>query len=247
MLCSFVLPAHNEEDWIAGSIEAIQSAATQLNVDHEIIVVADSCTDRTRDIALELGTRVIEVECRQIGPTRNEGARNAHGKYLVFVDADTEITLRALELALEALAKGAIGGGSTIRFDGPIPFFMRLAIDTSGFILATARYAGGCFFFCKREAFERVGGFDEELYIAEEIFLARELKKHGRFVIVRGRILTSARKVRNHSLGEVFAIIWRTMVGGKASCKKREGLDFWYGKRRSDPGREMGDCNVLDK
>ena len=241
MLCSFVIPAHDEEDWIAGSVRAIQSAAGQLKIEYEIIVVADSCTDRTAAIAAEFGASVLEVDCRQIGASRNAGARLATGEFLFFVDADTEVTLRAVELALEELRAGAVGGGSTLSFDGPIPFFMRLMIKVTSFMLATARYTGGCFFFCHRSKFELVGGFDESLFIAEEIFLARDLKKHGRFVIVRGRVLTSARKVRNHTLKEVGGIIWRTFVGGKKSCQRREGLEFWYGKRQADPGHSMGE------
>lgn len=239
MHCSFVIPAHNEEDWIAGTISAIRAAATELALEYEILVVADACTDRTAEIATELDARVVEVAHRQIAPTRNTGARESAGQLLFFVDGDTQVNTKAVRLALEAMKRGAVGGGSTIGFDGPIPMFMRIAIEISGFLLATARYAGGCFFFCPREAFERAGGFDETLFIAEEIFLARELKKQGRFVIVPARILTSARKVRNHSLREVLSIIWRTFIGGKASCKRREGLDFWYGERQTDPGHSM--------
>lgn len=239
MYCSFVIPAHDEEDWIAGTISAIQSAAAELELEHEILVVADVCSDRTVEIATELGVRTLEVEHRQIASTRNAGARATTGEYLFFVDGDTQVNTNAVRLALGALQGGAIGGGSTVDFDGPIPILMRIAIETTGFLLATARYAGGCFFYCSREAFDRAGGFDETLFIAEEIFLARELKKQGRFVMVPGRILTSARKVRNHSLGEVLSIIWRTFIGGKESCKRREGLDFWYGERQSDPGHSM--------
>ncbi len=240
MICSFVIPAHNEEDWISGSIRSVQSVADQLGLDYEVLVVADSCSDSTVELATSAGARVFEVSYRQIGATRNYGAREANGETLFFIDADTEVNLKAVELSLQALRAGAVGGGSTIRFDGKLPFFLRTTISLAGWLLALARYTGGCFFFCKRAAFEQVGGFDEKLYIAEEIFLARELKRLGRFVIVRGAVLTSARKARNHSLGQICGLFFRTMIGGKKACMKREGLDFWYGERRSDPGRSMG-------
>ncbi len=241
MLCSFVIPAHDEEDWIAGSIAAIQTVAAQLELEHEIIVVADSCSDRTAQISEERGARVCEVEFRQIGPSRNAGAAVAQGELLIFVDADTEVTLAAVDLALKAIRAGAVGGGSTLRFDGPIPLYLRVVVGISGWALATARYAGGCFFFCPKAKFELAGGFDESLFVAEEIFLAKELKKLGRFVIVPGRVLTSARKIRSHSLKEVLAVCWRTLIGGKESCKKREGHELWYGGRKVDPGQSMGE------
>ena len=102
------------------------------------------------------------------------------------------------------------------------------------------RYAGGCFLFCDRAAFEEVGGFDERYYAAEEIGLAHALKRLGRFVVVKGDVLTSARKVRSHSLGEVVRFVLRSLVRGPRAIRRREGLELWYGDRRADPGRAMG-------
>src|SRR3954470_1161682 len=53
-----LLPAHNEE---AGLAAAITSLREQTEPPDEIIVVADNCTDRTEEIARELGVTVFRT------------------------------------------------------------------------------------------------------------------------------------------------------------------------------------------
>ena len=70
---------------------------------YEIIVVDDGSTDRTATLAEECGARVANVHHRQIARVRNAGARVAVGDILVFVDADTVITVSTLRATLDAL------------------------------------------------------------------------------------------------------------------------------------------------
>ena len=57
--------------------------------------------------------------------------------------------------------------------------------------------------FCTREAFDRIGGFDERLFAAEELAFSRAIKRVGRLVLVEPAVVTSARKFRTHSFGEL--------------------------------------------
>lgn len=239
MDCSFVIPAHDEEDWIEGTLAAIDESATSLGLDFEMIVVADACQDRTVEHARAAGARVVEIDARQIAASRNAGGRSAIGETLFFVDADTVINADAVRLGLEALEKGAAGGGSTVLFDGEIPRFMRAVANMVITGLRWLRFAGGCFLFCRRATFDAVGGFDESLFVTEEISFASALKKHGRFVVVRGRVLTSARKIRSHPLRDFVCLFGLTIRRGKSAYRKREGLELWYGERRRDPGQAM--------
>ncbi len=53
-----VIPAHNEEAVIGAALESL---AVQTRLADEVIVIADRCHDRTREIALAQGAAVIET------------------------------------------------------------------------------------------------------------------------------------------------------------------------------------------
>jgi GT2 family glycosyltransferase len=96
----------------------------------------------------------------------------------------------------------------------------------------TMRWAAGCFLFCRRDTFEAVGGFDEAYYASEEIHISRALGRHGRFVVLRETVTTSARKLRTHSLWDTLRLGTGLLLGGPASVKSRRATSFWYDGKR---------------
>ena len=70
---SVVIPAHNEEKYVARCIRSIKNAADVFGGNVEIIVVCNRCTDKTAEIAESLGARVIFNEDRCIAKVRNTG------------------------------------------------------------------------------------------------------------------------------------------------------------------------------
>ncbi|HUA90805.1 MAG TPA: glycosyltransferase [Steroidobacteraceae bacterium] len=233
---SFVVPAFNEEAVLAPTLAAIAGAAAALAQHCEVIVVDDASTDGTRAIARSAAARVVSVQHRQIAATRNAGARAARGRYLIFVDADTLVTPEVVRAAIAALRSGAVGGGCGLRFEGRLPRYARILIALALPLYQALRLAAGCFVFCTREAFDEVGGFDESLFAAEEVFLSRALRRRGRFVILRETVTTSGRKLRSHSGREVLRGLWQAGSGGRRTMGRRQGLEIWYGARRKDPG-----------
>ncbi|MCZ6836739.1 MAG: hypothetical protein O7G85_13260, partial [Planctomycetota bacterium] len=94
------------------------------------------------------------------------------------------------------------------------------------------RWAGGCFIYCRREAFEVVGGFDEDYYASEEIWMSQALKRQGRFVILKEHVISSGRKARQYPFLELAPIVMKLLVKGPEGTKKRDGLGIWYESRR---------------
>ncbi len=238
-MVSFIIPAHDEELLIGPTLQAVHTVATASGEAYEVLVVDDASTDRTAEVARGHGARVISVNHRQIAATRNAGAAQAQGDFFIFVDADTLVTEAAVRRALEVMRQGAVGGGSSFRFDGERllqgRFIEMIALPLYGAL----GMACGCFLFATRTAFEAVGGFDERLFGAEEAYLSHALRKQGRFVILRERVITSGRKLRTHSLMEVLGIMTRVILRGPKALHRREGLDIWYGKRRDDPQSKL--------
>lgn len=242
-MLSFVLPAHNEEAHLPGSLGAIHAAAKALGKPYEIIVADDASSDRTAQVAREHGATVVSIEARQIAAARNAGAAIAKGERLFFVDADTQVTTDAVAQALAAMDRGAVGGGGPVRFDGEVPLYARVALVLTLAMFRLLRYAGGAFLFCTRAAFDKAGRWDETVFAAEEIRMARALKRQGKFVIVRAAVLTSGRKLRSHSPWEVLATMARIGLSGSRGVRSREGMDLWYGPRREESGQSSKSAN----
>ena len=230
-MISFIIPAHNEEALIGRTLTSLHESARKLGEEYEIIVANDASTDRTGAIALEEGARVVDVNHRQIAPTRNAGARAATGDIFIFVDADTVVTPSVLRGALRALRRGAVGGGCTIHIDGSLPTYAVVMECVLRVVQPIIGLAGGCFLFCTRQSYLATGGFDAALFVTEEVDFGNRLKRQGRFVILRDCAITSGRKLRTHSAMDLVRIGIRLAGGGQQALRRREGLEYWYGPR----------------
>ena len=230
---SIVVPAYNEEYLLGPTLASLNDAASALGNPIELIVVDDGSTDQTAEIARAMGARVVPVRLRHIAAARNAGGRAAVGDMLIFVDADTIVPLELLRQAVNAYEAGAVGGGAGVRYDVGDPRWAVIVTAIIIWIMRRAKWAAGCFVFVGRNVFDRVGGFDERYFASEEIHFSRAVKKHGRFVILNGTVVTSARKARLFSARAVFlqflAMLW------PGSLKRRDRLGFWYDGQREKP------------
>jgi glycosyltransferase involved in cell wall biosynthesis len=244
-MISFIVPAYNEELELPATIAAIRAAAEKIDPPHdgfavankyEIIVVDDASTDATPEIAVKTGAQVVSIERRQIAAARNAGARTARGEVLFFVDADTRINARHVAEAMAALNAGCSGGSARIFADGVIPLWGRVFIKTFCAIYFTLNLGAGAFLFTTRKTFDVIGGFNEELFIGEEIFFSLALRKLGRFKVLREPIITSGRKLRMYSARKIFANSFAVIIGGMRAARSRDKLDLWYdGRRETSP------------
>lgn len=82
---SIIIPAYNAENHIRKALDSIKS---QTFKDYELIVVCDSCNDRTEEIAKEYGAITDSVGFHQDGYTRNRGIDMATGEWILFMDDD---------------------------------------------------------------------------------------------------------------------------------------------------------------
>jgi glycosyltransferase involved in cell wall biosynthesis len=229
-MLSFIVPAYNEELELPGALRAIQNAAG--NHPFEMIVVDDSSSDRTAMIAHEHGASVVSIQRRHIAAARNAGARVAMGNVFFFVDADTRIEPAHVTDALDALRKGASGGGAWLRFDRKVPFWADVIFRMFSVIYFSSGLAAGAFLFTTRDNFFAAGGFDEKLFAGEETYLSVALKKMGRFRILHTPATTSARKLRMHRPGYVFRRFLTIVFSGPRVLRSRKKLDLWYDGKR---------------
>jgi glycosyltransferase involved in cell wall biosynthesis len=231
---SIVVPAYNEELLLPATLRALKVAVAAIGLPAEIVVVDDGSTDRTADIARGLDACVVPVALRHIAGARNAGGRVATGDLLIFVDADTIVPIEVLRAAVQTYEAGAVGGGAGVQYAVNDPRWAVVVTAIVMWVLRRAKWAAGCFVFVRKDVFDRVGGFDERYFASEEIHFSRAVKKHGRFVMLEGAVITSARKARLFSARAVFvqflAMLW------PGALKRRDRLGFWYdGQREKRP------------
>jgi len=116
---SVVMPTLNEEAGITECIDRIKTAIEELQLPTEIIV-SDSSTDRTPEIAREMGATVVHPDQKGYGYAYRFAFEQTRGEYIVMGDADTTYDFEQIPRLLEALRDqdGDMVMGS--RLDGEI-------------------------------------------------------------------------------------------------------------------------------
>jgi glycosyltransferase involved in cell wall biosynthesis len=174
---SVVIPLYNKS---ATVVRAINSALQQTLPPVDVLVIDDGSTDDScAVVAGKFGDAVRLVRQHNAGPSaaRNHGARLCKGDVLVFLDADDELLPRCLEehaacfnsderveLSLTSVSKRYADGHIaeevlTQRTEADDSHFIRYrGLRTAGVINVAA-----CAIAIKKELFDRIGGFDEQL------------------------------------------------------------------------------------
>jgi glycosyltransferase involved in cell wall biosynthesis len=235
-MISFIVPAHNEEFELSSTLAAIHAAASNASGPYEIIVVDDASTDATPEIGLGAGAKVIPINRRQIAAARNAGARAAQGEYLFFIDADTRINDAHVTGAIAAMQAGYAGGSARVNMDGLVPIWGRILLRGFSSVYFGLNLGAGAFLFTTRRNFETIGGFDEQYFAGEEVYFSLELKKLGRFKVLREPVVTSGRKLRMYPAKYFLRKFFGVIVRGPRGIRSRAKLSLWYdGKRERHP------------
>ncbi len=232
---SFIVPAYNENAELPATLKSIHAAAAAVTGRrYEIVVVDDSSTDDTAELAARLGARVVSISRRQIAAARNAGARAARGDVLIFVDADTHIAPQHISGAIDALQRGSVGGGARVVVGGAVPPWARVLLGIFSFVYFRMNFGAGAFLFTSRPNFFAIDGFDEKYFAGEELFFTIALRKLGRFTVLRTPAVTSGRKLRLYSASKILRRLFSITAAGPSSMTSRQKLDLWYGGEREE-------------
>jgi len=194
-----MIPARNEEGFIARCLESIQVAAEPFVHETEIVVVLNRCTDRTEKIARSYGASIVRDESKNLSMIRNAGVRSACGDIIVTLDADSWMSPNMLIEINRLLNSGEYIGGGVLMYPERLSLGIFFTIVLILPVLIRHGVSGGLFW-CFRSDFEAIHGFDESLVSAEDIDFARRLKLYGKIrrkrfkTITKAHIITSCRK-----------------------------------------------------
>lgn len=202
---SVILPVLNEANDIAATLARLEE------FDESIVVDAGS-TDGTTEISNQLASRVI---CGPRGRARqmNEGARAAGGEVLLFLHADTVLPPGACSLIREAAeSSGFVWGYFGVSIAGRSHWLPIVAFLMNRRSRLTHVATGDQAIFMSRRAFDTARGFPE-IPIMEDVALSKTLRRQGRPVCLRARVVTSGRRWDANGALRTIATMWLMRLG----------------------------------
>ena len=184
MLASILIVSYNSREELRACLASVM---TTLPLDCEVIVVDNASGDDSPTMVEQVYPRVRLIRHTTnagFGGGNNLGARAATGEFLVFLNPDTVVETRWIEPLLEVLQKDERAGlvtGKLLRPDrrintcGNRVHFTGLTL-CRGLDSEPGAYAeieevdaiSGALFAMRRQLFEKIGGFDETMFLYME-------------------------------------------------------------------------------
>lgn len=202
-LVSIVLPVYNQFPFTYNCLRTISE--TCMDVPYEVILADDNSNDETVKITEKVSGLIVvrNDENQRFLLNCNHAAQKAKGKYILFLNNDTEVQANWLQSLCEVIeADESVGmvGSKLIYANGQLQ-------EAGGILWADGSawnyghgddpekseynyvkevdYISGCSMMIRRSLWEEIGGFDERFVPAycEDSDLAFEVRAHGYKVI----------------------------------------------------------------
>ncbi|HUX98902.1 MAG TPA: glycosyltransferase [Candidatus Deferrimicrobium sp.] len=182
---SVVIPTYNEAKIIGRTLRKLNHQ-TIPREEYEVIVVDGGSTDRTQEIAKELGARIVIQKRKGIGGARNDGFLAAKADFIATTDADCIVPNQWLEIFLEDFRDERVV--AVTGPDGPIEeswkskltyFILRCFIQ--GITLFNLYGTAGTNSAFRKSAFIKCGGY-KSLPHSDDVEIAFRIKKLGKIV-----------------------------------------------------------------
>lgn len=206
--CSIIMPVSNNIELTKQCLTAISNSIQ--NIEYEVIVVDNHSTDGTQEFLASLGGDVQIIRNQEnlgFAKACNQGAQEAKGTYLVFLNNDLipqDGWLRALVGEVETHAEVGVVGSKVLYGDGTVqhagvvfsrsqlsPYHMYCPTASDSSVVNVRRefqaVAGACLLI-RRALFEEIGRFDEGFQNGfEDVDLCLKVREKGYRVVYQPR------------------------------------------------------------
>ena len=233
MKLSVIVPAYNEEAVLARTLARIRASLTSASLEFELVVVDNASEDATAELARSAGATVVHEGTHNIARVRNAGAKAADGEVLVFIDADTIVPENLFDGIVQALDDDrCYGGAVAVEYDELHRRWMKWYLAGWKFWAGIFHFAQGAAQFSRRPAFSAIGGYDESLFMGEDIDffwrLRRYARRHGGYVTVLNdrTVVTSGRRFNQMKVWRVLFLTHPLFI--RLTWRKRRWWKDWY-------------------
>ncbi len=210
MKLSIIVPAYNEEKFIAACIEHILRASA--GFDCELIVVDNASTDRTPEIAQRFpAARVLTEKRKGVQRARQCGYENATGDLIAYVDADTQMPEKWVATVFKEFEKNpnlACLSGPYVYYDLPLwkDIFVWIYFYFGAFpiYLVTRHMAIAGNVIVRRSTLEKMGGLDTTIeFYGDDTNLSRRASAFGKVKFKLGLVMkTSGRRLTDQGFAK---------------------------------------------
>lgn len=231
-MISVVVPACNEEKHLSATLAAIQAASRRGSRRVELIVVDNASTDSTAAVAVGCGAKVVHEPIRSVARARNAGAAAATGDLLLFIDADTLVPESLLEHLERVMGdRVCVGGAVDVRHTSKRRA-VRIYLAFWRLVGVACGMAQGAAQFCRRDVFLELRGYDESLWMGEDVEIYWRLKRLARLrrseapLIKDVRVVPSPRRFDQWPLWKIF--LYTNPVFAAVCRRRRAAWKGWY-------------------
>ena len=177
-MISIVIPTLNEEKYLPVLLDSIKN---QTFKDYEIIISDSKLSKKTKTIVKKYKCKLVKGG--NPPEARNNGAKVARGD-LLFLDADVVMKdKRFLDIVLKRIEQNNLDLScpKILPDSNKMSHNMYYIIKNWGnyLVIPFAPHVSGQCLFIKKKLFEKINGYDETLFLAEEHDLAQRAVKAG--------------------------------------------------------------------
>lgn len=149
MNISIVIPAFNEEKYITRLFTSIAELEIPIDLNLEIIVVLNRCTDNTEGLVREFVAKIVFDDRKNLSSIRNTGIKAASGEWVITIDADSWMATNTLVDIYTAIQSQKVVGGGIAMY--PERWSVGIAIGYAMFLLPAVllRLSFGLYWFKK--------------------------------------------------------------------------------------------------
>lgn len=227
---SFIVPTRNSARTITACVRSLR---TQTYPDVEIVVVDNDSSDDTARRAVDAGADAVVIAGPERCAQRNRGAREARGEIVVFIDSDMVLEPGIAAQIVETFElQPELGALIIPEHSFGEGFWTKCRVLEKSLYVGNESVEAARAF--RREVFDAVGGWNEDLTAAEDWDLDDRIRANG------------------VNVGRVEAFIWHDE--GKLRLRGTFGKKRYYGQwiaayldAHDEGSRRIRRSGLLDK